>query len=421
MNIIAQVMGISDTNLIIPDNQTIIYETTPQGVCQIIVGVLDYTPPACYKCGIKNDNHQVIKNDFVWQDICIPDLYAHESVLRLQKRRFKCHECHSTFMATTSFVDTKRSISKDLFNRIAVMLTFNHSRKDIADACHVSDTTVKRVLQSVSPADKHLNKKWLPKVICMDKFRVGKNMAMICTDGDTNDIIEILPYRHFDRLKAHFMQYPLKARRKVRFLVSDMNYTYAKLIKDVFPNAQIITDRYHVVQLLNRHLNILRTVVMNKFRRTDNKKYRRLKRYWKLLLKSSDELNYEHVTYNRSFQRQMNQQWIVDELLTYSTELRTAYRYVQDLRTLLDTQDSEGFLTELHNIPDCFTQEFKTSLRRLRNNKEGLMNAMTHPYSNGPLEGLINKIKTIKRVAYGYRNFIHFKQRIFIIQKGLHN
>ncbi|OPF87778.1 hypothetical protein BW731_06055 [Vagococcus martis] len=47
---------------------------------------------------------------------------------------------------------------------------------------------------------------------------------------------------------------------------------------------------------------------------------------------------------------------------------------------------------------------------------QGFMNAFKYSYSNGFLEGINNKIKVIKRVAYGYRNFLLFKRRIFLIQ-----
>ncbi|NWK83297.1 transposase, partial [Staphylococcus sp. GSSP0090] len=45
-------------------------------------------------------------------------------------------------------------------------------------------------------------------------------------------------------------------------------------------------------------------------------------------------------------------------------------------------------------------------------------NTMDHPnFTNGPIEGIINKIKLIKRNAYGYRNFINFRNRILIISR----
>ncbi|MGL4372491.1 MAG: transposase, partial [Turicibacter sp.] len=41
---------------------------------------------------------------------------------------------------------------------------------------------------------------------------------------------------------------------------------------------------------------------------------------------------------------------------------------------------------------------------------------MDSSYTNGILEGINNKIKVIKRIAFGYRSFYHFKARILIIQ-----
>ncbi|OEG17587.1 transposase [Enterococcus plantarum] len=45
-----------------------------------------------------------------------------------------------------------------------------------------------------------------------------------------------------------------------------------------------------------------------------------------------------------------------------------------------------------------------------------MKNSFRFPYSNGITEGLNNKLKVIKRIAYGYRNFYHFRSRIYIIQ-----
>ncbi|MDT2427148.1 MULTISPECIES: transposase [Enterococcus] len=39
---------------------------------------------------------------------------------------------------------------------------------------------------------------------------------------------------------------------------------------------------------------------------------------------------------------------------------------------------------------------------------------MTRPYSNGTLETANNHIKVLKRMAYGFRNFINFKLKIFL-------
>ncbi len=68
------------------------------------------------------------------------------------------------------------------------------------------------------------------------------------------------------------------------------------LIKEMFPNAKIVIDRFHIFQLLNRALNVIRVTVMNELRTTNQSLYNKFKRYAKLLLKSGDDLEaFEYV------------------------------------------------------------------------------------------------------------------------------
>lgn len=59
---------------------------------------------------------------------------------------------------------------------------------------------------------------------------------------------------------------------------------------------------------------------------------------------------------------------------------------------------------------------FRKKLTFLNKYRKGIENVFQTPYSNGALEGTNNKIKAVKRVAYGYRNFLHFRDRIYLIQ-----
>ena len=131
------------------------------------------------------------------------------------------------------------------------------------------------------------------------------------------------------------MRFPRKARLKVKYLVMDMNASYCQLLKTIFPNAQLVTDRFHIVQHINRSFNQFRVQIMNRLRdsRSENqKKYRRLKRYWKLLLKDSDHLEPLKRIYHRLFHRLISQTEIVDELLTYNEELKEAYQIMKGFK-----------------------------------------------------------------------------------------
>ena len=56
----------------------------------------------------------------------------------------------------------------------------------------------------------------------------------------------------------------------------------------------------------------------------------------------------------------------------------------------------------------------KTSLRTLKKYQSYVENTFLHPYTNGPIKGINNKIKGIKRIAIGFRSFSTFKTRILI-------
>ena len=59
-------------------------------------------------------------------------------------------------------------------------------------------------------------------------------------------------------------------------------------------------------------------------------------------------------------------------------------------------------------------EEFNATLTMLSNWAKYILNAFDCPYSNGFTEGTNNKIKVIKRNAYGYRNFENFRNRILM-------
>lgn len=102
--------------------------------------------------------------------------------------------------------------------------------------------------------------------------------------GQTQQILCVLENRRFAFLKPYFLKFNRKARANVQYVVIDMNAPYFKLLKAIFPNAKIVTDRFHIVQQITRALNQLRIKTMNSFQKTEPTKYRRLKRFWKLIM-----------------------------------------------------------------------------------------------------------------------------------------
>src|SRR5690625_7939809 len=130
-------------------------------------------------------------------------------------------------------------------------------------------------------------------------------MTYVYVDAETGDIIDILERRDARAIKEHFIRnYHLKDLKKVETITIDMNAGYVNVIKEIFSQAKIIIDRFHIVQLISRSMNQTRVRIMNRLRTSkgdDMKKYRRLKRYWRLLLKYRHNISTKEYKYYKLF------------------------------------------------------------------------------------------------------------------------
>ncbi|SHH11657.1 transposase, partial [Tepidibacter thalassicus] len=73
----------------------------------------------------------------------------------------------------------------------------------------------------------------------------------------------------------------------------------------------------------------------------------------------------------------------------------------------------------LNNNHSDISDYMKTSIKSIKKYKDYIKNTFECDYTNGLIEGINNKIKVIKRIAFGYKSFFHFKNRILISQNLL--
>ena len=101
-----------------------------------------------------------------------------------------------------------------------------------------------------------------------------------------------------------------------------------------------------------------------------------------------------------------------------SPDLATAYYLKEQFYDVMNSKDSTEAKVKLRNFVLAATaselKEFKACLTMLSNWSKYILNSFDCPYSNGFTEGTNNKIKVIKRNAYGYRNFENFRNRILL-------
>lgn len=387
---------------------------------KVIEAVLSYEPPFCPRCGCIFDKNQTYeKNGFKTSDILMLDVCNHGLILRLSKQRFLCHSCNKKFFARTKLVNDGCFISNPVKYAIALELKNKISEKDIAKRYRVSPNTVERIIDSWYEGKK-LYKNHLPEILSFDEFKSVKSadgtMSFHMCDGKTGKTLDIVEDRKLNSLLKYFSYFTHKARSNVKLIVIDMYSPYISLIQKMFPNAKIIIDKFHLVNLISTSLNKTRINIM----KSDNKNYNKLKRYWKLLLKSQEELNNSKWRRWTCFDNLMTQSDVVNYLINTNKELYNTYQVYQSILYSIKNNNYKELETIVNDTHDSISTYMRTSIKTLKGFLPHIKNTLSNPYHNGFVEGNNNFIKVLKRIAFGFRSFRRFKARIMICKNLLH-
>ena len=394
-----ELIGIKDQNIII----SLVFETDTHIEVQ---AKLDYPAPPCPHC-----HGKMIKYDFQkTSKIPLLEQAGTPTLLRLKKRRFQCKSCKRVTVAETSIVEKNCQISNLVRQKVTQLLTEKVSLTDIARRLHVSTSTVYRKLDQFT-FKKHYDK--LPAIMSWDEFGFKKgDLAFIAQNYETNELITILDNRRQTTIRNYFLKYPLKARQKVQFITMDMSGAYIPLAKKLFPNAKIVLDRFHIIQHLGRAFLKTRIATMNQF---DKKSlpYRALKNHWRLFQKDSRKLSLNSF-YSKTFRQTLAPHEVVEKTLDFSEELTNYYTLYQLLLFHFQEKRVDELFELIKENISKVNHYFKTVFMTFLRHKQYIKNALETDYSNAKLEATNKLIKDIKRLGFGFRNFINFKKRVFI-------
>lgn len=361
-----------------------------------IYGKLKIKPNKCPACGKSTDKihdyrEQVIKD--------IP-VYCKKTFLHLNKRRYRC-SCGKRFFEDNSFLPRYHRMTNRLSAYIIEKLRDEVSFTLVGKETNVSTTTVMRVFDLVSYAPKHL-----PTALSIDEFKGNTNKEKyqcILTDPVNKVVLDILPKRYESYLTSYFLNFDKAERDNIEIFVSDMWKPYSSLATKMFKNAEQIVDKYHWIRQVIWAFDYVRKEVQNNLSR-DYRRY--FKRSRKLLVKRFDELNDE--------QKQQ-----VNIMLYASPSLSTAHFYKEEFLKILDCKDRDSAKKAMKewidSALDCGLPRFKKCAETMVNWSNGILNSFSSPVTNGFTEGCNNKIKVLKRNAYGYQNFNRFRNRILHI------
>ncbi|WP_296558064.1 ISL3 family transposase [uncultured Acetobacterium sp.] len=278
----------------------------------------------------------------------------------------------------------------------AVPITF------VAKKANVSPTTVNRIFDHVHYSRPHS----LPKVLAIDEFKGnagGEKYQCILVDPKKKRILDILPDRKQNHLIDYIKCYSRHERLQVQFFICDMWNQYAELARLFFPNAKIIVDKYHFIRQVTWAIENVRKRVQ-KDMPSDLRKY--FKRSRTLILKRAENLKPDEVER-------------LNAMLLYNDELRQAYRLKESFYEICQnpkySQQRTDFYEWITYAESQNIREFKACITAFRNWSKEILNAFKYGYTNGCTEGYNNKIKVLKRISYGVRNFKRFRTRILHI------
>ncbi|MCI6107690.1 MAG: ISL3 family transposase [Candidatus Faecimonas sp.] len=414
-NYILNLLNIKDTNIhILTDKLT--NKVIKGKTFHIIEAILTYNPEFCPCCGCINESsNDIIKWGFRKNCIVkIPKVSNCKTRLLLHKQRFYCKNCNNTFIAETNLVGKNKNISNNSELQIRLELMKKQSEKDIADRLDVSVSKIDKVLNDIS-SHTILRHSTLPKSMNWDEFKATKDtkgkMAFIIVDNKTGNIFDIQNSRKSRNLEKYFRRYSRSERNKVKLISTDFFSGYIKLAEKLFKNADIVIDRFHIVTQVYVALNKTRISLCNK----SNPNYNKLKDYWKLLLKNENELS-EEKKYSNHFRKYISQKEIVTYLINTNHTLKATYECYQGIINSLKEKDFNKFKQIIENQNNNISDKMKQAIKLYNENIKYIENSFRYEINNGTIEGTNNLIKTLKRIAFGYRKYEHFVSRIFLIK-----
>ena len=323
------------------------------------------------------------------------------TLLHLTIPRLRCRRCGAIRWPHLPFADPKKRYIK-AFGRFVIELLQWTTIKGAARLLGVGWDLVKDIHKS------WLRKRYraIPlhkiKYLGIDEFsiRKGHSYMTIGVDLETGRIVYAAEGKSAGTLWPLIMK--LRKSRKIKAIAMDMNPGYISAVLTHLPHVDIVFDHYHVSALINKALDELRRDQQKEMERLGQRTFIKGSRF--LLLK-----NYEKVSGERKHR--------LKSLFQINGPLNTMHLMKEQFRDFWDkltVADAESFLENwCQDADNSGIRHLKKVSKTLRAHRYGLMNYFKHRITTAKVEGLNNKIKTLSKQAYGFRDMEYFKLRLY--------
>jgi transposase len=328
--------------------------------------------------------------------------------IELPIQRLWCVNCGKVRQAEVAFAEERRGYTH-AFERYVLDLSQRMTIKDVARHLGVGWDTVKEIQKRrlqrrfKKPKLKHL------KHLAIDEISIGRGhrYLTVVLDLDDGAVVFVGEGKGADALTP-FWRRLRGSHARIRAVATDMSPAYTAAVRENLPKAIHVFDRFHVVKLFNEKFSLFRQELQREAEGPLQKAVLKGTRW--LLLKNPENLDDERDERKR-----------LEKALALNEPLATVYYMKEDLRQIWDQRDraaAEVFLD------DWIARARVSGIRMLQKfaetlveHRRGILNYYRCPITTAALEGTNNKIKTMQRPAYGFRDHQFFKLKIYALHE----
>ena len=242
------------------------------------------------------------------------------------------------------------------------------------------------------------------RILAVDEIslRKGHRYLTVVLNYETGHVVYVGKGRKTKTLVRFFNQLKPRQRKAIDAVVMDMWAPYIKAVEKKLPNAKIVFDLFHVVAAYNRLVDKIRNSEYRKASKKDKAVFKGAKY---LLLKNRKNVR------RRSHRHQLRELLKINEMINTVMILKDKLKHIWSYRSrswAIKALDNWCQLARSTN--NKLLINFADMLDRYR---YGIINHCDFPIHTGKIEGVNNKIKVIKRKAYGFHDVRYFTLKIY--------
>lgn len=355
----------------------------------------------CTRCG--NLSHKIHQNHrYLVKDL---PLMGQPVYLEINRRQFKCKICNKPFSEQLDFVKARRKYTNRLANNIVGQVLENDI-KSVAERNNVTPEEIETMLKDAFHQLNHQKPIGL-KRLGIDEIALIKGQGKYCAvlvDLDQGKLIEIISDRRKEKIAEVLTGWGTEVLLQIEEVSMDLWIPYKNLVEELMPNAQVVADRFHVMKQVNTELDNQRKKEKREAEKINSESDKEqilsgLKKRKYALLKNEDNLTEE-------------QKDKLEEVKQVSPTLSKMHHLKEELRMIFQSSiDWLEALFELGNWLVSARQYYPESQNTMLRWFDEIIAYFDHRTTNGMVEGINNKLKLIKRSAFGFNNFDNFKIR----------